>query len=106
VGKGEPYAAAMDMVLHRERMEHGRKLVHAIPGPLRELPDGAVIAVSGSAYTVAGGQACRRTEHGYAPPQKIRRADGLPTPPPPFMALRAGYRPVLHPNITTGSTPS
>jgi hypothetical protein len=89
----------MDKVLHRERMEHGRKLVHAIPGPLPELPDRAVIAVSGSAYTVAGGQACRWTEHGYEPRQKIRRADGLLTPPSTFMALRAGYRPVLHPTL-------
>jgi len=37
VGGEEPSAAAMDMVLHHERMERGRKPVHAMPGPLREL---------------------------------------------------------------------
>jgi hypothetical protein len=98
-GKEGSSAAAMDMVLHRERMEHGRKLIHAIPGPLSELPDGAVVAMSGSAFTVSGGQAFRWTEHGYEPPQRIPRADGLLTPPSTFMTLRAGYRPVLHPTV-------
>src|SRR5438309_8726259 len=44
-GKGvqEPRAAELDAVLHRERMKHGQKLIHAIPGPLCDLPDGAVI---------------------------------------------------------------
>ena len=101
VGRDEPSAAAMDMVLHHERMERGRKPVHAMPGPLRELPDGAVIAVSGSAYTVAAGQAFRWTEQGYEPPKEICRADGLLTPPSTLMALRAGYRPVLHPTLET-----
>jgi hypothetical protein len=84
-----------------ERMEHGRKLIHAIPGPLSELPDGAVIAMSGSAFTVSGGQAFRWTEYGYEPPQRIPRADGLLTPPSTLMTLRAGYRPVLHPTLET-----
>src|ERR1700674_1106647 len=66
-----PTAAAMDMVLHRERVEHGHKLIHSIPGPLPELPDGVVIVISGSAFTVAGGQAFRWTEYGYEPPQRI-----------------------------------
>jgi len=100
-GRAEPSAAAIDRVLHHERMDHGRKPVHPIPGPLREVPDGAVIAVSGSAYTVAGGRAWRWTAHGYERPQEIRQADGLLTPPSTFMALRAGYRPVLHPTLDT-----
>jgi len=99
VRKEESFAAAIDMVLHRERMEHGRKLIHAIPGPLSELPDGAVIAMSGSAFTVSGGQAFRWTEYGYEPPQRIPRADGLLTPPSTLMTLRAGYRPALHPTL-------
>lgn len=104
-GKQGPSAVAMDIVLHRERMERGRKLVHAIPGTLPELPDGAVIVVSGSAYTVAGGRGFRWTEHGYDPPQEIRRADGLLTPPSTYMTLRAGYRPVLHPTLESVRSP-
>jgi hypothetical protein len=61
VGKDASSAAAMDAVLHRERMEHGRKLIHTIPRPPSEFPDGAVIAMSGSAFTVSGGQAFRWT---------------------------------------------
>ncbi len=99
-GTGEPSAADMDAVLHRERMERGRKRIHVIPGPLCDLPDGAVIAASGSAFTIASGQqAFRWTEHGYEAPRKLRRADGMLTPPSSFMALCAGYRPILHPAL-------
>jgi hypothetical protein len=101
MGAKEPSAPDMDAVLHRERMQHGHKLIHAIPGLLSELPDGAVIATSGAAFTIAGGQAFRWTEQGYEAPQEIGRADGLLTPPSTFAALRAGYRPVLHPMIET-----
>jgi hypothetical protein len=94
-----PSAAYIDAVLHRERMEHGRKLIHAIRGPLSELPDGAVIVASDSAFTIAKGRAFRWTEGGYDAPQQIPRADGLLTPPSTFMALRAGYAPVLHPAL-------
>src|ERR1700732_4825140 len=55
MGADEPAAADIDAVLHRERVGRGRKLVHAIPGPLSELPDGAVIVASGSAFTIAEG---------------------------------------------------
>jgi hypothetical protein len=98
-GMEKPFAAAMDAVLHRERVAHGRKLIHRIPGPLSELPDGAIIVASGSAFTMAGGKAFRWTEQGYEAPQEILRADGLLTPPSSFMALRAGYRPILHQSL-------
>jgi hypothetical protein len=100
-GATKPSAPDIDAVLHRERMQHGQKLIHAIPGLLSELPDGAVITASGSGFTIAGGQAYRWTEQGYEVPQEIGRADGLLTPPSTFAALRAGYRPVLHPVIET-----
>jgi hypothetical protein len=99
MGAAEPSAAPIEAVLHRERIQHGRKLVHAIRGALSELPDGAVIVASGSAFTIAKGQAFRWTEGGYEAPQQIPRADGLLTPPSTFMALRAGYWPVLHPPL-------
>ena len=103
-GAEKSSAAAIDDALHGERLNHGRKLIHAVPAPLTELPDGAVIVASGAAYTVVGGQAFRWTEHGYEPPQKIARADGLLTPPSTLKALQAGYPPVLHRTIE--SSPS
>ena len=100
MGTEEPkFAADIDAVLHRERIKDGRKRIHALPGPLFELPDGAVIVASGSAFAIAKGQAFRWTERGYEAPREIHRADGLLTPPSSFMALRAGYRPVLHPAL-------
>jgi hypothetical protein len=104
----KPSAAAIDDVLHRERLSHGRKLIHVVSLPLAELPDGAVIVSSGAAYVVAGGRAFRWTERGYEPPEKIARADGLLTPPSTLKALQAGYRPIIHPTIESliGRTPS
>src|SRR5260370_28514665 len=64
----EPSAAVIDDMLHRERLDHGQKFIHAMPAPLTELPDGAVIAESAAAYTVAGGQTFRCTQHAYWPP--------------------------------------
>src|SRR5258708_37912634 len=61
-GTQVPSAAAMDTVLHRERMERGRKRVHTIAEPLSELPNGAIFVASDAAYTVAWGQAFRWTE--------------------------------------------
>jgi hypothetical protein len=95
----KPTAAAIDAVLHRERMASGRRRVHDMPALLRELPNGTVVAVSGAAYTIAAGRAFRWTECGYEPPAAIHDAHSLLTPPSTFMALRAGYRPVLHPTL-------
>jgi hypothetical protein len=106
---GNPSTAAMDAVLHRERMAGRRWSGHAVSAPHRDLPSGTVVVVSGAAYTIAGGSAFRWTEHGYEPPEAIRDADRLLTPPSTLMALRAGYRPVLHPTLAAfaaGATPS
>jgi hypothetical protein len=64
-----------------------------------DLPDGTVIAAAGLAYTLARGQAFRWTEERYVPAPQFPRADGLLTPPSTVRAMRAGYRPVLHPDI-------
>jgi hypothetical protein len=98
-GGPRPSADAMDTVLHHERTERGRKRIHPLPEPLAELPDGAMVAADGSAFTLRAGRAHRWTNEGYAPPEQLRHADGLLTPPSTLMVLRAGYRPVLHPSI-------
>jgi hypothetical protein len=76
-----------------------RKRVHAMSDPVAELPDGAVIIAAGEAYTIAHGRAFLWSEQGYQAARQIRRADGLLTPPSTLLAIRAGYRPVLHPDI-------
>jgi hypothetical protein len=93
------FAPEIDAVLHRERLEGGRKRVHAMPVPAAELPDGAVITADGDAYTLVQGRAFRWTEQGYAAGREIPRANGLLTPPSTLCAIQAGYRPVLHPDL-------
>jgi hypothetical protein len=89
----------MDAVLHEERLDCGRKRVHAIPGSIGELPDGTVIAAVGKAYTIVQGRAFRWSEQGYQAERQIPDADGLLTPPSTLLAIRAGYRPALHPDL-------
>lgn len=100
-GRGEalPLAPEMDAVLHAERLDRGGKRLHAILGPAEALPDGAMIAADGAAYTVARGRAFRWTEQGYGASQDIPRAARLLTPPSILLAMRAGYRPTLHPDM-------
>jgi hypothetical protein len=98
-GGPRPPAEAIDTVLHRERIECGRKRVHPIPGPVVALPDGAMIVAAGSAFVLRSGRTHRWTNEGYAPPEEPRHADGLLTPPSTLMALRAGCRPALHRSI-------
>ncbi|NIJ33787.1 hypothetical protein [Sphingomonas oligoaromativorans] len=94
-----PLAAAMDSILHQERIADGRKRVHRIMASLDALPDGSVVAVGECAYTLRAGHAYRWTPEGYADPRRLDRADGLLTPPSTLGALAAGYRPMLHPSI-------
>jgi hypothetical protein len=98
-GGKAPFAAEMDAVLHEERLDHGRKRLHAMPGDVGELPDGAVIAAAGEAYTIVRSRAFRWSNQGYEGAPTISRADGLLTPPSTLLAIRAGYRPLLHPAI-------
>jgi hypothetical protein len=96
-----PPAAEMDAVLHDERLDHGRKRLHALPDPVDELPDGGVIAAAGNAYILVRGRAFRWTADGYEGPFELPRVGALLTPPSTLGALRAGYRPTLHPSIDT-----
>jgi len=100
-GGAVPFAAEMDAVLHEERLDHGRKRLHAMPGGVSELPDGAVIAAAGEAYTIVRGRAFRWSAQGYEGVRQISRVGGLLTPPSTLLAIRAGYRPALHPALET-----
>ena len=94
-----PAAPSIDETLHRERLRVGRKRIHPLGMPIDALPDGAVVAIDGEPFTLASGRAFRWTENGYAQPKKIKKADGLLTPPSTIQTIMAGYIPALHPNI-------
>ncbi|MEI9850292.1 MAG: hypothetical protein WDN24_04830 [Sphingomonas sp.] len=99
-GGARPLAAAIDAVLHAERLEYGRKRFRPLAGPVDALPSGAMVAAAGSAYALHAGLAWRWTETAYAAPARLSCADGLLTPPSALAALASGYRPALHPSIS------
>ena len=96
-----PRAAAMDGVLHRERLDGRGKRLHPLPGRIDALPDGAMVA-SGphAAFLVVGGATFRWTLSGYTP-ARVGPDAALLTPPSTLGALAAGYRPRLHPSFAT-----
>jgi hypothetical protein len=91
-------AREIDAVLHRERLDHGRKRLHPLPAPAAQLPDGAMVQQGEESFLIVRGRALRWSMAGY------RKADGeigdsmLLTPPSTLRALGAGYRPALHPS--------
>lgn len=94
--RSRPRAAAMDRVLHRERLQGRAKRWHsrAIDG----LPDGAFIVLHDAALALRGDALLRWTSNGYearlAPPRG-GMVDVL-TPPAILAVLSAGYRPQWH----------
>jgi hypothetical protein len=91
-------ARDIDAVLHRDRLDRGRKRLHALPDPVERLPDGAMVALDGESYLVAHGRALLWTPAGYREAQRALAGAMLLTPPSTLCALSAGYRPVLHPS--------
>ncbi|MGC2774847.1 MAG: hypothetical protein WA418_04335, partial [Bradyrhizobium sp.] len=48
-------ARDIDAVLHRERLEGGKKRLHALPAPIEALPDGAMVQEGAESYLIAQG---------------------------------------------------
>ena len=90
-------AKAMDAVLHRERLDRGKKRLHALPMPVAELPDGAMVQQGDDCFLVAQGKALLWSSAGYAPHLSALDHPMLLTPPSTLRAIIAGYQPVLHP---------
>ncbi|WP_291860335.1 hypothetical protein [Bradyrhizobium sp.] len=91
-------ARDIDAVLHRERLSGGRKRLYALTVPLRELPDGAMLAEGTECYLIVQGRPLKWSHGGYrAAPDSIW-GPMLLTPPSTLRALAAGYVPVLHPS--------
>ena len=97
-GVSDIRAREMDDVLHRERLDRGKKRLHPLPMPVEQLPDGAMVQQGETSFLIAQGRTLLWSMAGY------RTADGnlddamLLTPPSTLRALRAGYLPVLHPS--------
>jgi hypothetical protein len=98
-GNGIAHVSApdLDAVLHRERLDGRTKRLHALPMPLEQLPDGAMVQVGGDSYLMARGRALLWSWDGYHDAHGITKAMLL-TPPSALRALAAGYRPLLHPS--------
>jgi hypothetical protein len=91
-------ARDIDAVLHRERLSGGKKRLHAVPIPLEELPDGAMVQEGTESFLVLQGRALNWSPAGYRKTQSALQDAMLLTPPSTLRALLAGYRPVLHPS--------
>ena len=93
-----PRATDMDELLHRERLNGKAKRQHL--DSIDRLPDGAFIALDGTAFAVQGDALLRWTAAGYE--ERTPRLRGIVvdvlTPPAILDVLRAGYRPYWHPS--------
>jgi hypothetical protein len=93
-------AREIDVVLHRERLERGKKRLHSLPRPVEQLPDGAMVQVGEESFVIAQGRVLRWSMAGYQKAETALDGAMLLTPPSTLRALSAGYRPVLHPTAT------
>jgi hypothetical protein len=89
-------AAAMDKILHAERLIGRAQRTHR--RALDALPDGAMIAIDGEAFAIRGDHLLRWTSAGYA--RQRARPRGIDvdvlTPPSIVTVLAAGYLPLWH----------
>jgi hypothetical protein len=93
-------AREMDAVLHRERLERGKKRLHPLPVPAKQLPDGAMVQGGEESFLIVQGKALQWSMAGYLETDGAIENALLLTPPSTLRALGAGYRPVLHPSAT------
>jgi hypothetical protein len=93
-------AAAMDKILHAERLDGKAKRSHRTK--LDTLPDGAMISLDGQAFAVQGNRLLRWAPDGYS--QIRARPCGIDvdvlTPASILTVLRRGYGPLWHPSAT------
>jgi hypothetical protein len=95
-GGSNVLARDMDAVLHRERLDRGSKRLHALPRPLQELPDGAMVQAETESYLIVQGRALQWSPAGYRQAPDVIDGAMLLTPPSTLRAISAGYQPVVH----------
>jgi hypothetical protein len=91
-------APAMDLVLHRERLDGKAKRLDR--RKLDGLPDGAMIALDGVAFAVRGKHLLRWTPQSYTQERARPRGTQVDvlTPPSILTVLSRGYQPLWHPS--------
>jgi hypothetical protein len=97
-GVSDVLAREMDAVLHRERLEGGKKQLHPPPMPPERLPDGAMVQAGADSFLIARGRALLWSPAGYSGVDRALNGAMLLTPPSTLRAFGAGYRPALHPS--------
>ena len=95
-GVGDVRAKEMDAVLHRERLDRGKKRLHPLPVPFTQLPDGAMVQQGAESFLVLQGRALKWSMGGYRTAESALDSAMLLTPPSTLRAISAGYRPLLH----------
>jgi hypothetical protein len=97
-GEQAPRADDLDRVLHAERLDGRAKRTH--PARLGDLPDGTMIASEEVAWLVQQGELLRWSPFGYRDRRRAEPSTRVTvlTPPSIVGAIRAGYRPGLHPS--------
>lgn len=88
----------IDTVLHHERLDHGKKRLHALLVPLDQLPDGAMLQQGEQSFLLMQGGALLWSTAGYV--EGARKLDDaqLLTPPSTLRAMSAGYEVTVHPS--------
>ena len=99
-GVADVLAPDVDAVLHRERLDRGRKRLHPLPVPWQGLPDGTMVQTEGENFLIAQGRALLWSPAGYRRAGDVLANAMLLTPPSTLRALSAGYLPVLHSSAT------
>jgi hypothetical protein len=98
-------AREMDAVLHRERLERGRKRLHPLPVPVAQLSDGAMVRQGDDSFLILQGRVLQWSMAGYRKAESAIDNALLITPPSTLRAISAGYRPVLHPSAQCVPSP-
>jgi hypothetical protein len=89
-------ARDIDAVLHRQRLDGGKKRLHALTMAPDKLPDGAMVQHGNESFVILQGRALLWSPAGYREAQHALQDAMLLTPPSTLRALAAGYRSVLH----------
>ncbi|MET3965470.1 MULTISPECIES: hypothetical protein [Bradyrhizobium] len=88
----------IDTVLHHERLDHGKKRLHALLVPLDQLPDGAMLQQGEESFLLMQGGALLWSTAGYVEGARELDDAQLLTPPSTLRAMSAGYEVTLHPS--------
>ena len=72
-------AKEMDAVLHGERLERGKKRLHPLPMPVRQLPDGAMVQRGDESFLIVQGKALQWSMAGYQEQRRARQRDAADT---------------------------